>query len=92
MVYHSDLNFGIGVSEVLVFDESDEHMLNDPKAFQKFANKAPCICLTATCAEDSNKGVEKEVLEAMKFKIFENLIEDHSSPCLLYTSPSPRDS
>ena len=45
-----------------------------------------------------NPGVEKELLNAtsrddlMKFSI-ENTLETHvkSNPCLLYTSPSPRD-
>ena len=59
-----------------ILDESDEHVFNDPGAFMKFSKKAPCICLTATCAESNEGGLERQVLENMQFKIFENLVAD----------------
>jgi len=58
---------------VVLIDESDEHTFSNPSAFEKFIRKAPCICLTATAAEDAVGGIERSVLKAMKFKIFENI-------------------
>ena len=74
--YHSDLNFQPSLKSVLIFDESDELIFSDPAAFRKFIKKSYCICLTATCAEDSVAGIERSVLQSMNFKIFEHLCDD----------------
>ena len=50
-------------------------MFQNPAAFLKFVKKSPCICLTATPADDATGGIERSVLKEMKFKIFENLID-----------------
>jgi len=73
--YHSDTSFLPGSSSVVIMDESDEAVFNDPKAFQKFARKTSCVCLTATCAETYIGGIERNVLKKMDFRIFEDLIE-----------------
>jgi len=62
---------------VTILDESDEYVFNDPAAFMKFSRKAPCICLTATCTDSDEGGLERQVLECMEFKVFENLLADH---------------
>jgi len=71
--YHSDIQFTPGPGSVILIDESDEYAFNDPVAFMRFTRKAACICLTATCSEASQNGIERQVLEKMRFKIFENL-------------------
>jgi len=72
--YHSDIDFPPGPNSVVLIDESDEHVFGDPSGFQKFVKKAPCLCLTATCAETTGGGLERQVLEGMRFKVFENLV------------------
>ena len=57
-----------------MIDESDEHVFTDPATFLKFTKKAPCICLTATCADDAAESIERVVLQNMNFRIFENLV------------------
>jgi len=42
----------------------------------KFAKKAPCICLTATCSDLRTKGIERLVLNKMEFRIFEDLFDE----------------
>ena len=74
--YHSNLRFTPGPWSVTILDESDEHVFNDPSAFMKFSRKTQCICLTATCAESVEGGLERQVLESMEFKIFEDLLAD----------------
>ena len=65
--YHTDINFTPAANSVLIIDESDEHIYGDPLRFSKFVKKAQCICLTATCAEDSERGIERQVLKNMEF-------------------------
>ena len=57
--YHSDIDFSPGVNSVVIVDESDEHIFGNPVLFHKFSKKAPLVCLTATCAEDSTTGIER---------------------------------
>ena len=75
--YHQDINFSPGAGSVVIVDESDEYSFNDPSKFRKFIRKTKCICLTATCSESSHAGIERQVLESMNFKIFENLTGQH---------------
>ena len=76
--YHSDLDFDIAANDVAIIDESDAYIFKDPGVFQKLFKKALCICLTATCRESSNTGIERQVLESMGLKIFDQLLEDRS--------------
>ena len=73
--YHSDLDFTSGSNSVVLVDENDEYMFKNPTAFVRFARKSICICLTATPADDATGGLERSVLKAMGFKIFENLVD-----------------
>lgn len=57
--YHADICFAPASNSVVIIDESDEHMFSNPSIFTKLTKKAPCICLTATCAENFEKGIER---------------------------------
>lgn len=65
--YHSDTDFTPAANSVLIIDESDEHIYGQPHSFSKFMKKAFVICLTATCAEESERGIERQVLKNMEF-------------------------
>ena len=57
--YHSDIDFNPTTNSVVIIDESDEHVFNDPTKFMKFTRRPGCICLTATVAEDYENGIER---------------------------------
>ena len=57
--YHSNIKFTPETNSVLVIDESDEHVFEDPACSMKFSKKCKCICLTATCAESKDNGLER---------------------------------
>ena len=58
---------------VIIVDESDDVMFKDLEAFYKTikSKKARVICFTAT-ADDGNKGVEKQVVDTLGFKVYKN--------------------
>ena len=60
--YHSDLEFTVHSNGVVIIDESDEYIFNSPMAFLKFTKKAKCICLTATCSDNIDGGIERSTL------------------------------
>jgi len=75
--YHKDLDFAPQTNSVIIFDEADHYIFSDPAAFMKFTKKSLCICLTATCADDAVAGIERSVLKAMGFRIFEHLCDEY---------------
>ncbi len=59
---------------VLIFDEGDELIFNDLKAFYNKTKKknAFVICLTATADDGNDKGVERVALEKLEYAIYYN--------------------
>ena len=53
---------------MLIIDECDALLFEQPRQFHLFINKNACICLTATPG-NNNDGVEKKVLEHLGFKV-----------------------
>ena len=41
-------------AELVIFDEADEYIYEDPKAFLDFIKQHFCICLTATSGGNSS--------------------------------------
>ena len=66
--YHVGLEFTKNENELIIVDESDHVLFKEPKLFNEFIGKNPCICLTATPGNNSD-GVEKKVLEHLGFKV-----------------------
>ena len=75
LMYHENIDFTPRAGSVVIIDESDDYVLTTPSTFMKFSRKAPCICLTATCSDSQDVGLERTVLENMEFKIFEDLYD-----------------
>ena len=75
VLYHSNIDFTPGPNSVVLVDENDEHMFSNPTAFLRFVRKSICVCLTATPADDATGGIERSVLKAIEFKVFENLVD-----------------
>ena len=71
VMYHVGLEFDKDVNDLIIVDESDALLFEQPKLFNDFISKNPCICLTATPGNDSD-GVEKKVLEHLGFKVIDD--------------------
>ena len=71
VIYHFGLEFDKNVNNLIIVDESDALLFEQPKLFNDFISKNPCICLTATPGNDSD-GVEKKVLEHLGFKVIDD--------------------
>jgi hypothetical protein len=54
--------------ELVIIDESDATMYEDPVKFREFVAKCACICFTATPDDQDPKGVDTMVLKAMSFQ------------------------
>ena len=67
--YHSNLSFVATRGDIILMDESDVFIYDNPNEFKKYvSNICPCICFTATL---HGAEIELSVLEALQFKIFD---------------------
>lgn len=78
VVYHKDLHFEVESRELVIFDEADEYIYEDPKAFLDFIKQHSCICLTATSGGNAAKSAERCILNHIGFKIFESALFDET--------------
>ncbi|MFN9907073.1 MAG: hypothetical protein ACK56F_13300 [bacterium] len=60
---------------MVLIDESDRLIFDEPKNFAKFVEKKFCICFTATPSNCDQQGVETEVVKALEFKQYNYLID-----------------
>lgn len=58
---------------MLLFDEADQYIFDNPSEFSKFIEARRCLCLTGTPDNQDAQGIERCVLEKMKFAIFEGV-------------------
>lgn len=63
--YHVGIEFVPEDNALIVVDEADYFMFNDPPKFKTFVQNSSCICLTATPA---NGVVEEKVAAELGFK------------------------
>ena len=47
---------------ILLFDESDDFLFEEPERFLKVIGSSSCVCFTATPGGDSNNSIEADVL------------------------------
>ena len=68
--YHIGLDFVTGENELIIVDESDTVSFNAPEKFAQLIDGTACICFTATPdnCDGKGKGVEAQVIQALKFK------------------------
>ena len=43
VVYHESMGFTAAEGELIIFDEADEYIYNDPKAFLAFIGERMCV-------------------------------------------------
>lgn len=65
--YHIGCDFEPEENSLVLVDESDRTMFEQPKSFANFIAKKFCICFTATPSNCDQQGVEAEVIKALGF-------------------------
>ena len=65
--YHVGIDFVAAEGELVVIDEADALLYNDPVKFRDFICVNACICFTATPDDWDPNGMDSKVLVAMKF-------------------------
>ena len=77
----SRLHYVVGISSiktseecVLIVDESDEVMFKSLRAFWQLVNHAErkVVCMTAASDDNYEKGVERQAVDAIGFKVYRN--------------------
>ncbi len=53
------MNFKPSPKDLLIFDEADIFIFDDPGKFSKFIKTNPCLCLTGTPSNSKLAGIEK---------------------------------
>jgi len=66
--YHVELDFEPEENSLILVDESDRLMFEQPKFFAGFIKKKFCICFTATPDNCDQHGVEAEVTKVLDFE------------------------
>lgn len=74
VIYHNDIKFEVTTQELVIFDEADEYIYENTKAFLNFVKQYYCICLTATSGGSTSKSAERCILNHIGFKIFESAL------------------
>lgn len=74
VVYHESMGFTAEEGELIIFDEADEFIYNDPKAFLAFIGQRMCVCLTATSGGSDQEVAENSILKHIGLKLFENVL------------------
>lgn len=77
--FHAGLDFECQPGDIILIDEADELILDDPVKFVAKIKQHRCICLTATPDNDDSQGVEREVLKFVGFSIFNGQATDHAT-------------
>ena len=70
---------------VLIVDESDQVMFKNLRAFWQMINhpNRKVVCMTAASDDNYEKGVERQAIEAMGFKVYRNSsLKDHKPPTI----------
>lgn len=74
--YHVGLDFVKEPGALLIYDESDAMLFNNPGQFNTFTGSNPCICLTATPG-GKDGDLEEEVIKYLGLKVVKD--QDHES-------------
>ena len=83
IVHHCDLSFKLDTNDVLICDECDSWMLEQPSQFVNLVRKKGVICLTGTPCDGRGKSLESSIARLMMFKTFERDVSgvDSAVPC-----------
>ena len=68
--YHNKLDFTPKSTDVVIIDESDVFIFNEPSLLDNTLTEARCICFTATSLARKSVKIEDEVLNDLGFEHF----------------------
>ncbi len=64
------IDFEFATRDLLLIDESDSLVFDNPVAFKGALRKCVSISLTATPDDNNRKGAEKQIVDALRLKKF----------------------
>jgi len=67
--YHEDLNFRHGKTDVLLIDEADQLIFEDPMLLRKALKHSPALCFSATPPNSGQQTLEMEIYQHLGFKL-----------------------
>ena len=66
----------MGVNDILLIDEADLFIFSNPVRFLNAVKSHRCVCLTGTPDNCDQDGVERSILQALKFTMFDPVVEN----------------
>lgn len=81
--YHIGYDFEPKANELIIVDEADTLIFEDPIKFRQFIQKNACLCFTATPETTQSKGLETKVFAAMNMKKYFYILEDEGKSTLV---------
>ena len=75
--YQVGLDFEMGTEDVLVIDEGDVWIYEDPNKFDRLTAKTKLIALSGSTRDTQLDGIEHDVLKKLGFKIFDQISQEY---------------
>ena len=69
------LDFSPQPDDVIIADEADDFLFSDLTAFIDKIKYNPTICFTATIDNDDKQGVERKLIQAGKFQVYDTTLD-----------------
>jgi hypothetical protein len=70
VLYHKDFEIEIKDGDIIISDEADYLMFNNPEGFFNIAGSYPMISMTASVPLTDTKSLEQDVMDEMKMTTF----------------------
>lgn len=80
--YHIGYDFELKANELIIVDEADVFIFENPVKFRQFVSKNACLCYTATPETSQTKGLEARVFTPMNIKKYYYVLEEEGVPTL----------
>ena len=71
VLYHEGLNFKHGKNDVLLIDEADLLIFEDPMLLKKALKQSAAICFTATPPQSGQQSLERKIYDHLSLKSYE---------------------
>ena len=75
--YQVGLDFEMGSEDVLVIDESDIWIYEDPQKFDRLTAQTKLIALSGSTRDTQLNGIEHDVLKKLGFKIYDQISQEY---------------
>ena len=72
VAFHTDIGFEVGIKELVIMDEGDEYLYNNPRETFDWLSGKECILLTATVSGGQDQQMELNLMEIFNIRIFDH--------------------